>query len=411
MRCSFITLLIGTVLALAAEPKELGVPPEKAADAKVLIAKLDDDDVEVRDKAYARLEKLGRFALPALLEAAKGKPSNEVQNRLETLIPVARKADFDARADLFLADNEGKQTHDLLGWSKLAEVAGDTKESRKLFRNILADDALRADLLLSQATTKSDLKTFDHRWERKTKEWKVAKRLGPSADAPITFVAVGWLADLVTAHERDENGGARTAVVTMYLERTDEGKLVAQGKGAYGDVPLKLAKKWIATRRGYYELLPARHLCRDLNLGDSEALQVLERMADWTLEYKTGYAHEIGYLAMTGNPERVSLLKRYFDLGGVMVPGRGDDLPDVQHRDAALAMCLVLTDQDPAEYGFGMQYKPKADLLSRINTQNYFFKADDNRTADEKRTAAFKKWAEWEKANPDKVKPPEKKEK
>jgi hypothetical protein len=37
----------------------------------------------------------------------------------------------------------------------------------------------------------------------------------------------------------------------------------------------------------------------------------------------------------------------------------------------------------------------------------------EGKTADEKRTAAFKKWAEWEKANPEKIKakPPEKKDK
>ena len=412
MRRSLLPLLVWAALLPAAEPKELAIPPEKAAEAKALIAKLDDDDVDVRDRASAGLETLGRFAYPAMVEALNGKPSNEVRNRLEKLLPAARKADFDARYPLFLADKEGKQEHRLLGWDKLAEVAGDTTESRKLFRDILADDALRADLLLSQATTKDDLTTFDHRWERRWKEWGNSGRgYRPKASEPFTFVAACWLADLISAHERDENGGSRNAVVNMFLKHSDEGKLVAQGKGAYEDVPLKLAKKWIDTRRGYWELAAAHSLCRELKLGEVEEARQLERMAEWSVRNGTG-GREIPGLAGTGNPQHVATLKRFFETTTPKHFGTdASGLPEIQVRDAALAMCLVLTDQDPAEYGFDMQYRPKADLFSRANDQNYFFKGDGQQTADEKRAAAFKKWAEWEKANPDKLKakPPEKK--
>ena len=411
MRHTLFTFLAWTALLPAADPKELAVPPEKAAEAKDLIRKLDDDDVDVRDRASAGLGALGRFAFPAMVEALKGKPSNEVRNRLEKLLPAARKADFDARYPLFLADKEGKQEHRLLGWDTLGEGAGDTKESRRLFHDLLADDALRADLLLSQATTKDDLTTFDHRWERKWKEWGNSGRgYRPKASEPFTFVAACWLADLISAHERDENGGSRNAVVTMALQHSDEGKLAAQGKGAYGDVPLKLAKKWIDTRRGYWELHGASSLGRLLKLGEDEEVRILERRIDRALEGGEGHATEAAQLAMLGNPKHIPLIKRFFDSQVVAHPEVGDRM-EIQWRDAALAMCVVLTDQDPAEYGFDMQYRPKADLFSRADSSNYFFKGDGKQTADEKRTAAFEKWAGWEKANAGKLKakPPEKK--
>jgi len=54
-----------------------------------------------------------------------------------------------------------------------------------------------------------------------------------------------------------------------------------------------------------------------------------------------------------------------------------------------------------------MRLPPRATA----NDDARYFKGEDGKSAEDKRTAAFKKWAEWEKANPDaiKAKPPEKK--
>lgn len=81
---------------------------------------------------------------------------------------------------------------------------------------------------------------------------------------------------------------------------------------------------------------------------------------------------------------------------------------EYQVRDAALAMCVVLSGQEPADYGFTLLV-PIKDEKQRYEPYTYRFDAGDGKTADDKRTAAFKKWAEWEKTNPDKLKakPPE----
>ncbi|MFW1898084.1 hypothetical protein, partial [Acinetobacter sp. ULE_I075] len=84
-------------------PKTLDVPAEKTAAAKKLVAKLDDDDILVRDKATRELKAMGRDALPAMLAALKAKPADRVEDRLAELMPPARKADFDLRYPLFLA--------------------------------------------------------------------------------------------------------------------------------------------------------------------------------------------------------------------------------------------------------------------------------------------------------------------
>jgi len=64
-------------------------PPAPKADAKLvakLIAELDSEQFQVRDKATEELKKLGRGAEPALREVLKGKPSVEVKQRIDDLL-------------------------------------------------------------------------------------------------------------------------------------------------------------------------------------------------------------------------------------------------------------------------------------------------------------------------------------
>jgi HEAT repeat protein len=51
-----------------------------------LIAELDDDDFDVRQKAAAELAKLGGEAEPALREVLTGSPSAEVRKSVEALL-------------------------------------------------------------------------------------------------------------------------------------------------------------------------------------------------------------------------------------------------------------------------------------------------------------------------------------
>ena len=59
---------------------------EEAARVERLIAKLDSDDFEVREKASAELAKLGPAAGPALRKTLEGSPSPEVRQRAEALL-------------------------------------------------------------------------------------------------------------------------------------------------------------------------------------------------------------------------------------------------------------------------------------------------------------------------------------
>ena len=149
------------------DPKVLAIPADKTSLAKKLVRQLNDDDVDVRERASAGLAKLGRLALPAMLDAKRKPASQEVELRLDKLLPAARKADFEACYPVFLADKGGKYDHDFVGWNELKSVTKDTPESRKLFAAILASEESRKSLVAALDKSKEGREKFEKRWEEK----------------------------------------------------------------------------------------------------------------------------------------------------------------------------------------------------------------------------------------------------
>jgi hypothetical protein len=419
-RIAVVWMIVSLTAAVAAEPtdpKTLDVPAEKTDAATKLIANLDDDDVDVRDKASGDLKAMGREALPAMLAAMKGKPSNEVQNRLEKLLPAARKADFDARYPLFLADKDRKFDHDLLGWNELKAAVKDTKESRLLMADILNDEPCR-DMLL-QALDPTQRTGFEDRWQAKLVEWSAANAVAigvkPKPGDPIHWMPAALLADLLYA--RDYRGDGRWAVLKHFTE-TDEGKLAVAGKGRYGEVVRGFARHWIDQQTEREGLAEAAYLAKTMQFDPSVRWACEERRFELFFREGASGNDSFRQLASTRDPKYLASFRRLFESEAVLMAARDGSegqgkVPEILLRDGALAVCIALSGQDPTEYGFTAHAKVDAKNDSRYDPYNYYFEAADGKTAADKRKAAFKKWAEWEKANPDKLKakPPEKKQK
>ena len=418
MRLTFPSLALTLLapLAMGAEPKDpkaLAVSAEKTAAAKAFIAQWADADAGVRLKATAGLTKMGRDALPALLEARRGKPSDVLRERLDELIPDARKDDLDARAEVFLADKERKFDHDLLGWNELKAAVKDTKESRLLFADILNDEDCRAMLLLAFDPADAAREQFEQRWENKHKEWRARSRAElkaglktvgsvPKADDPIHWMPAALLADLL--YDRDYRSDYRQAIVRCYVDHADEAKLAVEGKGKYGEAVRGLASYWIGQQHQRFGLQDARTIGDHMKF-DKEALRATQEKL-FELIVSTGQSNvSIRQLAGTRDPKYIANFRRLFEIDKPFWTKRDDNpLPDIQLRDAGLSMCIALSGQDPVEYGFTADRKSKATDNARFDPYNFYFGDADGKTADDKRKTAFKKWAEWEKANPDKIK-------
>ena len=118
--------------------------PEKPRDINQLVADLDADEFQTREKASKELRKLGIAAEPALRKALQRKPSLEVQLRVEHI----------------LAQSEGPPPPDVLQGRRAIEVLEKvaTPKSRELLHKLakaapgsqLGDDAQAALTRLKQ---------------------------------------------------------------------------------------------------------------------------------------------------------------------------------------------------------------------------------------------------------------------
>jgi hypothetical protein len=403
---SALVLLLSTpLLAVDPNPKSLAVPADQLARAKELVSQLRNENVDVRDKASTELAKMGRLALPVLLDTLKATTSNEVETRIELLLPASRKDDFIARYPVFLADKDRKYEHNLPGWNELIKATGDTPESRLLFSEILDSEECRANITSAFGTSTVERKAFESRWTTRWMAWwpKEKNRVGGSAipNWPIEYLVSGLLADLVyDRHYHDTNRDTALSGI----RRTQGGKEAVKGEGKYGNSVRIFLLAWVESQRGASGLSHAAHLCEYAGFDPQLRLKCFEKLLLVPDDGRRAGALDL--LAMTGDRKYVTIFKALFDDQADRYNGvvrENDGTPRlIQWRDSALAQCILLTKQKHADYGITVL--PTNRGTSPYWSDQYMFTTDKEKTADEKREAAFKKWAEWEKANPDALK-------
>ena len=113
-----LTGLASSAFATSPDPKSLVIPSEELSASGELVQQLGSELFAEREKAELALAKMGRFARPALVEAANTDSNQEIRTRCTSLLPKATALEMRARLDVFLADTDGKFEHDLPGWNQ-----------------------------------------------------------------------------------------------------------------------------------------------------------------------------------------------------------------------------------------------------------------------------------------------------
>jgi hypothetical protein len=130
--------IIITALMFAPALQVAADDPPPAKDAAALVQQLGSKSFPAREAAEKQLRELGLAALPAI-KAGMMNPDAEIAQRCKLLLPAIRFADSEA----FLA---GKKEHDSPAWRSFKTLVGDSKESRQIFAEMMADDR-RADAI------------------------------------------------------------------------------------------------------------------------------------------------------------------------------------------------------------------------------------------------------------------------
>lgn len=409
-------LLTGAAFLRAADPdpKSLAIPPADAARASELVGKLASRDFSERVEATAELRQLGRLALPALRSALASSTHPEVRRRAEGLLPVATTADIQARLACFLADTNNAFQHDLPGGTAFFAATGRSETAKNLYARILRspnqDMVLAVEGPVADLRRKLDSRRVDLDMARREPRTDSFTQIDDTDVAAILFVE-SFLPDTgPTVGELGwgivRNGRGRPLVGNTLFQSLLESALSSDTRR---DGLAGLARRWMETRTHPQSVYSAVMAMNRANLAD--ALPAARHAANGTviggpITYR---AQAVAYLARFGTPDDLPTVEKLFtekETLTVAVPGGvggpGGRRTTIQFRDLALAMALLMTKQEPADYGLDYRnyYYGSSSDAQKYNPTAYSFDVASEERADELREAAFKKYAEWKGAQP-----------
>lgn len=389
--------------AVSPDPKSLVISEADLARSRALVAELGNRDFREREDAQGELAKMGRRALPALLNALETSRNPEIRARCHRLVPKAEAADLEARIQTFLADDKGEYEHDLPGQDEFDAVVKDAAAARGLFAEIVRDPGNRplleamdrpADQLVRAVADRKD-RVYSRLYPRRLAPGMPVPK--PETPTPPQLAAL-YLADSCIDPAEAERGpvpqraAARTVLTNSRVRNVV--REVLESDEPQDQAFKQIFVAWLATRTDPSELYSATSMVNSLRF--VEGLIVAERAALAPSLQASRRAYAATALARHGGPERLPTLRKLFKEEAAAFSFRlRNEVYQVELRDIALAMCLRLTDQDPEDYGFRLRSPGDSEAL-RFSYTNHFFPDDASRKA------AFEKWGDWERVHKDK---------
>ncbi len=422
--CSLFVVLIGSVVAVAANepavspnPKSLTVPDEELSKAREFVRQLADEEFADRERAEAELAKMGRLARIAILEGATGDPSPEVRNRCQLLLPKATSLEMQARLAVFLADAEGKFEHDLPGWNEFREtVRADwyilghklrtdrslDQAARQVFAEIISSPINRF-IMFAVGSQSMDINSlagarrqelYSQKYPRSIVINGMVQRAGPKRDPSLTDILTLLFVESQTSSKYVP---PRTASISVLISSSGL-TTVARGTDPKSRVYQAIAAAWLDTRWEPVDMQNAMTIATNLGMTDQSvrlALRLFESKSA-TVYYRGNAA---ATLARTGDKTLIPRIAKAMDDKTVLttirknMPGKPvNEWPtfEVQIRDVALAVSIILAGRNPTEFGFTDQ---QSGATVNYSYTRYYL-------TEESRKEAFEKWKEFRAKNP-----------
>jgi hypothetical protein len=384
------------------DPADLEVPPELQVRSRRLVRKLGSADFAEREEAQKKLAALGRLARPALLEGANNSPAAEVRLRCAELLPAAVALDLRARVETFLADAEGRYEHDLPGWRAFrATAAGEwsflgrtlwsdparRKAAREVFarliaaadnrRLMVAADGPRLELAELTAARRQDLS------RRRSPRGEDERRRDPALEDATALL---FAESLVGSQYAPRRGSA------SFLLSASGFYAAARGADEKGRVYRAVAAAWLRSRDEPREMYQAMNIAVSLDLTD-ESCAIAAKLVTMPGLGSPQRGRAAAHLAEYGAPRHATLLDPALAAATAAFTVRpvpaDPTVYEIQLRDFALALSLLLSGQKPADYGFSDRDFRSPDVAQHYSSSRYYFRDDGARKK------AFAKWAEW----------------
>jgi hypothetical protein len=379
-----------------ADPPQGGAQPAPAGESvsaeplTSLVASLGSESFEQRQAAEAKLRAVG-VAARAALETGLADDDLQVRRTCRRLLNDILELDYHSRLQRFLGDTEGKLEHDLPGWRRFREIAGEGQQARTLFGEMHREEG---PLLISAesgdvpAAESLDLRLRSTIQLMQHRQANFRVQPSPGAVAALFFVAGDAGLNLPPALA---DSGYWSQLASSINFR---GALT----GGDASVPLRrILGQWVL-RPGEGMLNQKLRLATQYSLeeGLQKALEVIES-GDKIAPLNTSYAVEaVGRL---GGVDQAARLAPLLEDAREVVPQRvNQPIVAVEVRDVALGWLVHVTQQDHAAY-----HLPRAKTaFVRLKASptypiSYSYMRFD---AKEKREEALAKWKAWAAEHP-----------
>jgi hypothetical protein len=390
------SLIFGWTLTASATESMTPAPSDiQTIKAKELVHQLADPRYRVRAAAAQELLRMGRAAKPALVEGLKS-PDAEVWNRCSLLLPEVMAADLRARVDAFIADAEGKQTHDLPMMKAYQKIAGNELPARKFFGEIVKKHGsfLEAcELAPGLAGEKYAAMALERQMQGRRGRMVVPVRVDPIDLAALFLVGADpemskgivnvnnvnpvsnllWQQEFQNGLVDSAQGGPLRKLFFAWAEQRDDVNSIS--------MTLSVVQNLTATRT----TKEAADLKAD---GLGYAVKVM-KMKDLQIWLRAQAVVAVG--RMGGKDQAPAFEALFKDTTQLTVIPFNQVMIKTQLNDVALAMAVHVSGQNPKDYGFdALQGNANANMIWSYHFLGF--------STDEKRTAAFKKFADWSEA-------------
>jgi hypothetical protein len=370
-------LSAAALLVLFQRPAAAGetASPEQIA---TLVHDLGSDQFAIREKASRELVDLGIVTRDALLRAATDADA-EVRIRARAILSKVRESDFENRLEAFSADYDGSHHLTLPAWDQFSAQFGASRLSRQLFVEMQRAEPDLLESLAKGAKPASDA---------------LAERAQTIFDGQReSLMTLGTLASLLFVGSTegvtvDEQACANLFPYLVHATYQRSGKLPI-----WPGVTKKLVARWITKDATPATLHTNLVFASQLEM-KPEALSLATRVL--TIPSETN-SRQVAILTVGrfGDRSHRVLLDKMLDDATVCAVVPIEQPPhqfELQIRDLALAIALLLTEQDLREYGF-LSTQPFGASIVQIGTLAFADAAA--------REAALKKYAAWRAQHPD----------
>jgi hypothetical protein len=354
-----------------------------------LVRQLGDKSYRTRENAAHELLRHGSAAVSVLTEGVKDSDP-EVSERCRQLLPQAASLERTEKLAAFLKDLKAPPPKGLPGVEKFLKITGDTKTGRELYAEMLAIHhvALEAAEDNPRKATEYYQQFCDEAFQRyqsgaRTGRYSYDNLFTSRADITFFFVISG------DPRLRKNTPGINRAYILLYGNQVQ--KAITDGETA--ETMRKLFLDWLGGDLDINLQQRAFMLAAQANM--KEAVPVILKMLDKPGQQTYVKAQVMIALAKLGTKEHLPKLEPY--LSDKTVIGNinfGNGLMQIQVRDVALGVSVLMTEQKLADYGFDTRF-------GGTPTQYYYFGFPDSQDGKEckAREDAHAKWKEWAEKN------------